>query len=100
MIDVFENVPETFIESPTSPDTNKNPSAPWTRFANLTRRDAATVRAVGEYFSLITDQVVAGQRQVTAVGAFCNKKETPRNWEGLRLLQNVDHPHPRPPGAT
>ena len=83
------SVAEVFAEPTTSPDANNDPTSPWTSLANLTRRDAATVRAVGEYFKLITNQVVAGKNQVKAVGDFGNNKGIRRIWQALQLLQLV-----------
>ncbi len=100
LIDVFENVAEVFTEPTTSPDANNDPTSPWTSLANLTRRDAATVRAVGEYFKLITDQVVAGKNQVKAVDDFGNNKGIRRIWQALQLLQLVGIPVASLTGAT
>jgi hypothetical protein len=87
LIDVFNSVGQVFVEAASSQDTNSNPATPWTALANLTRRDAASVRAVGEYFGLIQDQVVGTNRQVTAIGDFASNKGIRRIWQALQLLQ-------------
>lgn len=92
LIDVFENVGETFTEVASSQDTNKNSATPWTRFANLTRRDASVVRAIGEYFKLIQTQVAGSDRHVIAAGDFGNNKGIRRIWEALQLVQLVGIP--------
>jgi hypothetical protein len=91
-IDVFANVGTAFSEATNSRDTNNNPATPWAAFANLTRRDAATVRALGEYFGLITDTTVGGTRQVTAVGDFGNSRGIRRIWQALQLVQVIGIP--------
>jgi hypothetical protein len=92
LIDVFENVGETFSEVASSQDTNKDSATPWTRFANLTRRDASVVRAIGEYFKLIQTTVVGADRRVMATGDFGNNKGIRRIWEALQLVQIVGIP--------
>ena len=87
LIDVFNGVGQVFTEAGTSQDTNSNSATPWTGLANLTRRDAASVRAIGEYFGLIQDQIVGANRQVTAIGDFANNQGVRRIWEALQLLQ-------------
>jgi hypothetical protein len=87
LIAVFDNVGQTFTETVASQDANNDADAPWTSLANLTRRDAATVRAVAIYFSLIKEQIVGGNRQVTATGDFGNNKGIRRIWQALQLLQ-------------
>jgi len=91
LIDVFENVGETFAEAIPTQDTNNNPATPWTSLANLTRRDVPTVRAVAEYFGLI-NEVEGATRQVTAVGDFGNNRGVRRIWQALQLLQIVGLP--------
>jgi peptidoglycan hydrolase-like protein with peptidoglycan-binding domain len=91
-INVFANVGQPFSESVGSQDTNSNPATPWTAFANLTRRDAATVRAVAEYFGLITDTVTGSTRRVMATGDFGNNKGIRRIWQALQLLQLIGIP--------
>jgi ABC toxin N-terminal region/Neuraminidase-like domain len=111
LIDVFQNVGQPFTEAVATTDTNKNAGTPWTRLANLTRRDAATVRAIGEYFGLIQDQVVGTNRQVTAIGDFGNNRGIRRIWQALQLIQIVGIPvasltastviaSPAPPAST
>jgi hypothetical protein len=92
LINVFQNIRETFTELASSQNANNNLTTPWTAFANLTRRDAATVRAIGEYFGLIQDTVVGANRQVTAIGDFGNNKGIRRIWQALQLLQIVGIP--------
>jgi hypothetical protein len=98
LIDVFENVGETFTEPATSPTSNSDPTAPWTAFANLTRRDPADVRAIGEYFGLIQEKLVGTTRQVMALGDFADLKDFGNNrgirrvWQALQLLQIVGIP--------
>ena len=87
LIDVFNGVGTSFTEAATSQDTNTNSATPWTALANLTRRDAATVRTVGEYFGLIQGLIVGPNRQVTALGDFGNNKGIRRIWQALQLLQ-------------
>lgn len=92
LVDVFENVGQTFTEAATSQDSNKDPGAPWTRFANLTRRDPQVVRDVAKYFGLIQEQVVGPNRQVKAVGDFGNNKGIRRIWQGIQLAQIMGIP--------
>lgn len=92
LIDVFANVGEIFTEAPTSQDTNKNSATPWTSLANLTRRDAAIVRAIAEYFGLVQENIVSGVRQVTAGGDFGNNLGLRRIWQALQLQQIVRLP--------
>jgi len=92
LIDVFANVGEMFTEAAASQDTNNNPAAPWTSLANLTRRDAATVRAIAKYFGFVQEKVVSGVRQVTAVGDFGDNLGLRRLWQALQLLQIVRLP--------
>lgn len=92
LIDVFANVGEVFTEAVASQDTNNIPATPWTTLANLTRRDAATVRAIAEYFALVHEKVVSGVRQVTAVGDFGDNLGLRRLWEALQLQQIVRLP--------
>ncbi|MGC2745754.1 MAG: neuraminidase-like domain-containing protein [Candidatus Angelobacter sp.] len=92
LIEVFQSVGQIFIEAPASQNANLNLSTPWTSLANLTRRDAATVRAIAEYFGLIKNQIVGANRQVKAIGDFGNNKGVRRIWEALQLLQIVGIP--------
>lgn len=92
LIAVFENVGQAFTEAAASQDTNNNPDTPWTRLANLTRRDVPTVRAVAKYFGLIKEQVVGPNRQVTALADFGDNKGIRRIWGALQLLQIVGVP--------
>ncbi|HEY2499455.1 MAG TPA: neuraminidase-like domain-containing protein [Candidatus Angelobacter sp.] len=87
LIDVFNGVGEVFTEAASFPDSNNNSATPWTALANLTRRDSASVRAIGEYFGLIQDQIVGADRQVQAIGDFANNKGIRRIWQALQLLQ-------------
>jgi hypothetical protein len=92
LIDVFENVGAWFTEATTSQDTNNNAATPWTRLANLTRRDVPTVRAVASYFGLVQEKVTGTVRQVTAVGDFGNNLGIRWIWQGLQLVQIVGLP--------
>jgi hypothetical protein len=92
LINIFENVGQTFTEAASSQDTNKDPATPWTRLANLTRRDASVVRAVAESFGLLQSQVVGAARRVTATDDFGNNRGIRRIWEALQLVQIVGIP--------
>jgi hypothetical protein len=92
LIDVFQNVGQTFTELASSQDTNNNLATPWARLASLTRRDPANVRGIAEYFGLIKDQVVGPNRQVSAIGDFGNNKGMRHIWQALQLLQIVGIP--------
>jgi len=92
LIDVFENVGQTFSEAQASQDTNLNLATPWAALANLTRREAATVRTIGEYFGLIDSQIVNTDRQVTALTDFGNNKGIRRIWDALQLVQVIGIP--------
>ena len=56
------------VDTQHSPENPAPPTTPWTALANLTRRDAATVRAVAVYFGLVQEVAAGGTRQVTATG--------------------------------
>jgi hypothetical protein len=92
LIDVFQNVGVAYTEPAGSQSASTIVTTPWTAFANLTRRDAATVRAVGEYFGLISDTPVGANNQVEAVGDFGNNKGIRRIWQALQLVQIVGIP--------
>jgi len=92
LIDVFQNVGQVFTELASSQDTNNNLATPWARLANLTRRDAASLRDIAEYFGLIKDQVAGPNRQVSAIGDFGNNKGIRRIWQALQLLKIVGIP--------
>src|SRR5262249_12954068 len=89
LIDVFQNVGQAFAEPISAQAANDVLTTPWTAFANLTRRDPATVRAVGRYFGLIQETVAGGTRQVTATGDFGDNKGIRRIWQALQLVQIV-----------
>jgi hypothetical protein len=58
LIDVFQGVGEAFTEAASSSGSNSNSATPWTALANLTRRNAATVRAIAEYFDFMQEIVL------------------------------------------
>jgi hypothetical protein len=92
LIGVFEAVGTTFSETPGSEASNANPSTPWAALALLTRRNAADVRTIGEYFGLIQDVAGGGGENVTAVGDFGNNKGIRRIWQALQVIRIVGIP--------
>jgi len=92
LIDVFQNVGQAFAEPVNSQAANLVLTTPWTAFANLTRRDPATVRAVARYLGLIRETVAGATRQVTAIGDFGDNKGIRRIWQALQLVQIVGIP--------
>ena len=92
LIDVFQNVGQAFTEPVNSQAADTVLTTPWTAFANLTRRDPATVRAIAKYFGLIQEAVAGATRQVTATGDFGDNKGIRRIWQALQLVQIVGIP--------
>jgi peptidoglycan hydrolase-like protein with peptidoglycan-binding domain len=92
LVDVFQNVGQTFTEQVNSQAANSVLTTPWTAFANLTRRDPATVRTVATYFGFIQQAVAGGTTQVTATGDFGDNKGIRRIWQALQLVQIVGIP--------
>ena len=92
LIAVFQGVGTTFTEAPSSQSSNANPLAPWTALASLTRRNAADVRAISEYFGLIDDVVAGPDENVTAVGDLGNNKGIRRIWAALQLIHVLGIP--------
>jgi hypothetical protein len=92
LIDVFQNVGQAFPEPVDSQAADTVLTTPWTAFANLTRRDPATVRSIAKYFGLIQEAVAGGTRQVTATGDFGDNKGIRRIWQALQLVQIVGIP--------
>jgi hypothetical protein len=92
LIDVFQNVGQDFAEPVNSQAANSVLTTPWTAFANLTRRDPATVRAIAKYFGLVQETVAGATRRVTAMGDFGDNKGIRRIWQALQLVQIVGIP--------
>ena len=92
LIDVFQNVGQDFAEPVNSQAANSVLTTPWTAFANLTRRDPATVRAIAKYFGLVQETIAGATRRVTAMGDFGDNKGIRRIWQALQLVQIVGIP--------
>ncbi len=92
LVDVFENVGQTFTEPVATQSSNDNDATPWTRLAYLTRRTPQAVRDVAKQLGLIQEQTVATNRQVKAVGDFANHKGIRRIWEAVQVVQQIGVP--------
>jgi len=92
LVDVFENVGQTFIEPLATQSSNDNEATPWTRLAYLTRRTPQAVRDVAKQLGLIQEQTVGPNRQVKAVGDFANHKGIWRMWDAIQVVQKIGVP--------
>jgi hypothetical protein len=100
LISVFENVGVTYTEAIGSAASNANPDTPWTRLANLTRRDPQTVRDLGIALGLITQATAGGNYQIVALPDFASARGMSRLWAALLVARLVGVSAPSLLGAT
>jgi peptidoglycan hydrolase-like protein with peptidoglycan-binding domain len=100
LISVFENVGAAYTEAIGSGASNANSATPWTRLANLTRRDPQTVRDLGIALGLITQATAAGNYQITALPDFASARGMSRLWAALVVAQLIGVSVPSLLGAT
>lgn len=92
LISAFANVGTTYTEAIGSYASNINPDTPWTRLANLTRRDPQTVRDTAIALGLVQQTAAGANYQITALPDFASDSGTGRLWNALQLVQLVGVP--------